>query len=342
MGESRAAEPAAGFGGLVATGLEEVSASPAVLDGAGRWAVAMSFEGAITCARFATWLPESPSAVAGAWAGPHPAAYRSSMSRGEYVAAVEQVREAIARGDVYQANVCRTLTADLSEPRAADPAALAQMLRQGNPAPFAGFLRLPDHRVSLATASPELFLRRSGDVVWSGPIKGTGARASDMGEKDQAENVMIVDLVRNDLSRVAEPGSVEVCDLLTVEQHPGLAHLVSRVRARLVEGTTWPELLAATFPPGSVTGAPKHAAQEIIRRLEPIPRGPYCGAIGWVDADRGEAELAVAIRTFWVADDELRFGTGAGITWGSDAAAEWEETALKARTLVGVARGAWP
>jgi para-aminobenzoate synthetase component 1 len=118
-----------------------------------------------------------------------------------------------------------------------------------------------------------------------------------------------------------------------------LVHLVSTVRGRLWPGRGWADLLDATFPPGSVTGAPKLAALGVIRSLEPVPRGVYCGAVGWVDADRGEGDLNVAIRTFWVEDDELHLGTGAGITWDSDPDAEWEETELKARQLLAVAGG---
>ena len=187
------------------------------------------------------------------------------------------------------------------------------------------------------SASPETYLRRDGDQVISRPIKGTGRKPSDMGAKDEAENVMIVDLVRNDLGRVSRTGTVTVPDLLAVEQHPGLAHLVSTVSGELRAGVGWPELLDATFPPGSVTGAPKSSALRLIRELEPVPRGAYCGAFGWVDADAGRADLAVAIRTFEIADGMLRFGTGAGITWGSDAEAEWLETELKAARLVGLA-----
>jgi para-aminobenzoate synthetase component 1 len=165
--------------------------------------------------------------------------------------------------------------------------------------------------------------------------------AADLSYKYAAKNITIVDLVRNDLSRVSVPGSVVVPELLQVQEHPGLVHLVSYVEGRLVEGTTWPELLEATFPPGSVTGAPKLAALDVIAELETASRENYCGAFGWVDADTGEAELAVAIRTFWLRDNLLHFGTGAGITWGSEAAAEWRETELKAARLIGIAAGTW-
>jgi len=184
---------------------------------------------------------------------------------------------------------------------------------------------------------------RGGRVVESGPIKGTGRTEADLLEKDYAENVMIVDLVRNDIGRVCATGSVSVPDLCAVEKHPGLVHLVSTVRGELRAGAGWPELLDASFPPGSVTGAPKSSALRIIEALETAPRGPYCGGIGWVDADQGAGELAVGIRTFWIdrAEGVLRFGTGAGITWGSDPEAEWRETELKAARLLAVASGTY-
>jgi para-aminobenzoate synthetase component 1 len=191
----------------------------------------------------------------------------------------------------------------------------------------------------VASASPERFLRRDGGLVASSPIKGTAADPSGFLPKDRAENVMIVDLVRNDLGRVCEWGSVEVPALCAVEHHPGLVHLVSTVTGRLRPHVTWGDVIAATFPPGSVTGAPKLAALDHIARLEPVPRGVYCGAVGWVDADRCQGELNVAIRTFWVEDGRLHFGTGGGITWGSTPVGEWDETELKARRLLAVAGG---
>jgi para-aminobenzoate synthetase component 1 len=136
---------------------------------------------------------------------------------------------------------------------------------------------------------------------------------------------------------VCRAGSITVPALLSHEDHPGLAHLVSTIEGELRPGVGWPELLAATFPPGSVTGAPKIAAVEHIRSLEPVPRGVYCGAIGWVDADRSMGELNVAIRTFWVEDDMLCFGTGGAITWDSTADDEWDETELKAGRLLSIA-----
>lgn len=334
-----------------ATDLVEVSADPAVLDGPGRWAVAIPYVGTPVLARFATWtadddrdgaLPAAPEP----WQGPETSSWTTSLDEVGYCAGVESLRAAIARGDVYQANLCRVLSARMPVAGADDVAGLWRLLDEGNPAPYGGFLRLPEQGVAIATASPELFLRvrpeGAGRVVTSGPIKGTGRTAGDLSDKDIAENIMIVDLVRNDLSRVGVPGSVTVPGLLEVQEHPGLVHLVSTVQASLLPGTSWTDLLAATFPPGSVTGAPKRAALSIIDVLEPARREFYCGAIGWVDADTGEAELAVAIRTFWLRDGVLRFGTGAGITWGSDAGAEWRETQLKAARLIEVASGTWP
>jgi para-aminobenzoate synthetase component 1 len=330
-------DPAAWFEGRLATGLLEVTADPAALDSDGWWAVVLSYEGRLTAARFAR--VERAPLPWGRWPGVEPAAWRSSTDRVDYMAGVEAIRSRIASGEVYQANLCRVLSAPL--PPGSDVAGLAGLLAQGNPAPYGGFVRLPDHGVHVATASPELFLRRGspdGRVVESGPIKGTGRTAADLLPKDEAENVMIVDLVRNDLSRVCVPGSVTVPSLLALQEHPGLVHLVSTVRGELVPGMGWADLLAAAFPPGSVTGAPKSSALRVIADLEATSRGMYCGAVGWVDAGSRTGCLAVAIRTFWAdAAGTLRFGTGAGITWGSDPYGEWAETELKAARLLAVA-----
>ncbi|MFD9425516.1 MULTISPECIES: chorismate-binding protein [unclassified Streptomyces] len=338
--------PIARFGGLVASGLQDVTSDPAALDSSGFWAVCADFEGRLVCARFSTVRTEPvPAPVPGAWRGPAAGDWTSSLDRDAYKAGVRRIREHIAAGEVYQANLCRVMSAPLPDPGGADVDALTALLARGNPAPYAGTIRLPAHGVEIATASPELFLARDGRTVESGPIKGTGRTEDDLLDKDHAENVMIVDLVRNDLGRVCATGSVSVPDLCAVEKHPGLVHLVSTVRGRLADGVGWPELLAAAFPPGSVTGAPKSSALRIIEALETAPRGPYCGGIGWVDADRATAGLAVGIRTFWIDRDPpvpvLRFGTGAGITWGSDPEREWDETELKASRLLAVASGAF-
>ncbi len=326
----------AAFPGVTARGLAEVSHDVAALDGGGRWAVAITFEGEARLARFTDWTPDAPDPdELGEWRGPEAAAWRDSLPKPAYLAGVRRVRSLIAAGDVYQVNLCRVLAASLPDPVTADPGALWQHLQVGNPAPYAGFLRLPG--LSIVSASPELFLSREGERMTSGPIKGTARSAAGLTDKDRAENIMIVDLVRNDLSRVCRPGSVAVPHLLSVEPHPGLVHLVSYVSGDLVPTATWRDILSATMPPGSVSGAPKSSALRIIGELEAVPREYYCGAFGWVDADTGAAQLAVAIRSFWLTGGEVRFGTGAGITWGSDPEAEWEETRLKAERLVRLA-----
>ncbi|GGV47593.1 chorismate-binding protein [Streptomyces griseoflavus] len=337
--------PLARFGDRVATGLADVTDDPAALESTGFWAVAADFEGRLTCARFREVRKQPvPAPVPGAWRGPAAGDWTSSLDRAAYTAAVRRIRDHIAAGEVYQANLCRVLSAPV--PAGTDVDALTALLARGNPAPYAGTFRLPGHGVEIATASPELFLRREDRTVESGPIKGTGRTEADLLEKDYAENVMIVDLVRNDIGQVCAAGTVTVPDLCAVEKHPGLVHLVSTVRGELRTGAGWPELLPAAFPPGSVTGAPKSSALRIIEALETVPRGPYCGGIGWVDADRGTGVLAVGIRTFWIDRDAaggavLRFGTGAGITWGSDPEGEWRETELKASRLLAVASGTY-
>lgn len=309
----------------------------------GFWVVVLTFEGVLTAARMGSVVhgADDGDDARGAdpWT-PLEEEWRSSLGRTDYIAAVEEVRGRIAAGSVYQVNLCRVLEHDL--PQDARIGDLGRRLARGNPAPYAATIDLPEVGLEVACASPEAFLVRAGDRLVSRPIKGTAASAGGLLTKDYAENVMIVDLVRHDLGHVCRAGTVEVDHLCRVEEHPGLVHLTSDVSGRLREGVTWREVIEATFPPGSVSGAPKHSALQAIADLEPVPRGPYCGAVGWVDADRGEAVLAVGIRTFWAArrDDGrrvLRFGTGAGITWGSTAVGEWQETELKAARLVSLA-----
>lgn len=337
----------------------DLTAEPDLLDH-GLWVVVATFEGKITGWQFRERRQASANAgdTAPQWQGPPAVAWGSSMTEDEYRAAVESVRASIRLGDVYQANICRVLSARLDPSDALGSAgepcaqALAARLASGNPAPYAGYIHIPTGLTSddgdpidpvwVVSASPELYLAIDGRRISSSPIKGTARTAAGLSEKDRAENIMITDLVRNDLQRVCVPGSITVDPLLDVEQHPGLVHLVSTVHGELVdEPADWQAILAATFPPGSISGAPKESALQIIASLETAPRGPYCGAIGLVDAEAGTAELAVGIRTFWwerVGDrGYLRFGTGAGITYESDAAAEWRETELKADRLVGLA-----
>ncbi|MEY2452958.1 MAG: para-aminobenzoate synthetase component [Acidimicrobiaceae bacterium] len=322
--------------GRLFTDVVDVTSDLAALDGHGLWAVVLPFDGPPVCARFARARPAVPW-PGDPWVGPALAAWSSSLDQGAFSGGVVAIRAAIAAGDVYQVNLTRRLSAPL--PRGADVAALGAALADLNPAPYSAVVRVPSHGIHVASASPELFLRRDGSVVTSSPIKGTASTPDGFTAKDRAENVMIVDLVRNDLGRVCEFGTVKVPALWSVESHPGLCHLVSTVSGRLRAGVGWAGVIAATFPPGSVTGAPKLAAIDHLRRLEPVPRDLYCGAVGWVDADRCLGELNVAIRTFWFDDGMIHFGTGGAITWDSTPDGEWEETELKARRLVRVASG---
>lgn len=321
---------------------------PSALDSRGFWAVVKTFEGEALFARFASVeggdpepIPPLPSSCRDHVADAefdHTGTWRSSLSREEFEAGVRSIREAIARGDVYQVNLTRVLSTRRDRPGAPpSPSRLWEMtlrMAREHPAPHAATVVVPSRRVHVLSASPESFLSLAGRTVRSSPIKGTASCEDELTDKDRAENVMIVDLVRNDLGRVCEWGSVRVESLCRVERHPGLVHLVSTVAGHLRRDVGWGDLFEATFPPGSVTGAPKVAALGIISELEPTPRHVYCGSVGWVDADRRRAELNVAIRTFWFEEGEVFFGTGGGITWYSDPADEWEETELKARRLL--------
>jgi para-aminobenzoate synthetase component 1 len=352
----------------------DVARDGARLAGSGFWVVVGEFDGPVRAWRLAdvertTPIPEAPDSSR-VWRGPTLDAWESSLDRAAYIAGVGRIRNDIREGTVYQVNLCRVMSAPLPagtdggassddgaaadtalDATAPDGVALSQLLAVGNPARYAARITLPAvgdaPRVWIVSASPELYLAVDGTTVSSSPIKGTAAPGVAMLEKDIAENVMITDLVRNDLSHVALPGTVAVPELLGEHQHPGLVHLQSTVSATLAPAfdwtpQMWPALLAGTFPPGSVSGAPKSTALRIIAREEPAPRGPYCGAIGWIDADARQAELAVGIRTFWWTPERggrLNFGTGAGITWGSEPEGEWEETELKARRLIALASG---
>ena len=320
------------MGGIHATNLVEITDDPSRLDDGSFWAVMITFEGDALLGKFADVIEENfPHHE---W---HPLKedWISSMTQSGYVQYVSSIRESIADGGVYQVNACRQLHQVLNGPNQSLAGLFSQLLK-ANPAPHASYLRIEN--LEIASASPELFLARHGSSILTSPIKGTMRSDQDsFGEKDKAENLMIVDLMRNDLGRICVPGTVEVTELFRNEKHPGITHLVSDVKGELSRDVGWSEILAATTPPGSVSGAPKSSAISIIEEHEGA-RGPYCGALGWIHGDR--AELSVAIRTFWNTGDSIvRFGTGAGITWGSDPASEWEETQLKARHLISIAGG---
>jgi para-aminobenzoate synthetase component I len=316
--------------GRLATQLISISHDPADLSDGGFWAVSTTFEGEFTGARFATVIDaEFPhqewEKLEGVW--------KSSRTESEYMDYVKSIQRSIADGWVYQVNACRELSTPIEKTR--NLRGLFSEILINNPAPWASYLEVPG--INIASAAPELFLKRTGNRVRTSPIKGTqlpGQR--HFGAKDVAENVMIVDLMRNDLGAICANGSVTVPRLLASEPHPGLVHLVSDVEGVLRDGISWSEILASLQPPGSISGAPKSSAISVITQNE-SPRGPYCGALGWVQGD--QCELSVAIRIFFK-DSALRFGTGAGITWGSDPGDEWEETQLKARRLISIAGGA--
>ena len=314
--------------GRLATGLSQISTDPSCLDDGNFWAVSTSYEGQFLAARF----DEVTSADFPIVAWPELSGqWESSFSREEYISYVERIQESIAQGWVYQVNACRQISIDCD---ASNLRGLFSLIIANNPAPWASYLEIPN--LNIASASPELFLRRQGQLIRTSPIKGTAPDGVDeFGAKDRSENVMIVDLMRNDLGQICRSGTVNVSRLLSLEKHPGLVHLVSDIEGELKEGLTWPEIFKALSPAGSISGAPKSSAISVIGDNE-NKRGPYCGVLGWVQGH--QCELSVAIRVFFK-DDKLRFGTGAGITWGSVPESEWEETQLKARRLISIAGG---
>jgi len=250
--------------------------------------------------------------------------WERSWSDDDYGAAVEAVREAIRRGDVYQVN----LVQHLSAPFAGDPRGLAAALGPLHTATLAG------DGWAIVSASPELFLARRGERLVTKPIKGTRPAGEDVDDpKDAAEHVMIVDLERNDLSRVCKPGTVRWPELLIQRELAGVTHLESTVEGTLRLGVGLAEILEATFPGGSITGAPKLSAIQHIARLEPVGRGASMGALGTVRAN-GDFELALTIRTFAVAEGRIHLWVGGGIVWDSDPEAEIEESWVKARPLL--------
>jgi para-aminobenzoate synthetase component I len=271
--------------------------------------------------------------------GPRPAAgpVGTSLPRDAYLAGVEEVLERIAAGDAFQVNLSQRLTARWE----GDLAGFYRRLRGFSPAPMGAVLS----SIGVASVSPETFLAVDGRRVTTRPIKGTRPRVDDpaldaaladdlaTSDKDRAENVMVVDLERNDLGRVCVPGSVAVPQLTAVERHPTVWHLVSTVTGELRAGLGYGALLRATFPCGSITGAPKVSAMSIIERLEPVRRGWYCGAIGFLSP--GAARLSVAIRTATVGrDGTVSYGAGGGIVADSDPAAEHAESLDKAAAFL--------
>jgi para-aminobenzoate synthetase component 1 len=267
--------------------------------------------------------------------------WRPNMSSENFMRVVERTRRYIAEGDIFQANLAQSFRTAL--PEDVDPAVLYAQLRAANPAPF-GALIVTSERI-VASTSPEGFLRLDGDEVETRPIKGTARRSADpdedrrladglvASEKDRAENIMIVDLMRNDLSRVCLPGTVDVPALCGLESYASVHHLVSVVRGRLKPGLDALHLFAACFPGGSITGAPKIRAMQIIHELEPAPRGVYCGSIVHFGFD-GSLRSNIAIRTLVAQDGFASINAGGGITLLSQPAAEYAETLVKAERML--------
>ena len=254
-------------------------------------------------------------------------AWRTTWRPDEYARAVETVRAAIFEGDVYQVNLVQHLCA----PFAGDPVGLAQALAPLRPLEPAV---LEGDGWAVVSASPELLLQKRGRVVRTSPIKGTRPAGVHVdAAKDAAEHVMIVDLERNDLARVAVPGSVRWPELLRERELAGVTHLVATVEAELREDVSLTQLLEAVLPGGSVTGCPKLAALELIAELEPVGRGASMGALGRIYGN-GDLDLALTIRTFAVTDDEIHLWVGGGIVWDSVPADEIEESWVKARPLL--------
>ena len=317
------------MGGIYATELLEITNDPRKIDD-GFWAVTSTFDGKFTAAKFGKIEEKS-------WQSPYTPLtkidWSSSHNKKDYCDLVSNFREEIAAGNVYQVNACRVLELESQQ----SIKGLVAGFLDKNPSKYVGYLAIPG--LEIATASPERFIERNGKSIMSSPIKGTrpAGESGAFPEKDNAENVMIVDLMRNDFGRVCIEDSIFVPNLLQIKELPGLTHLVSDVVGTLKPEITWAEIFEATLPPGSVSGAPKISAIDLINKYEKVDRGPYCGAIGWIQGQR--AELAVAIRTFWSDGSKIKFGTGAGITWASDPESEWEETELKAKRLISIANG---
>ncbi len=277
--------------------------------------------------------------VDGGWWDPK-LAIRSSFTRLDYLAAVQRVRDYIYAGDIFQTNLSQRFDAPLTE----EPWALYQRLRRRNAAPFAAYMEVPD--AAILSASPERFLRIDpGGYVETRPIKGTRPRglgpehdaalghALTESEKDRAENLMIVDLMRNDLSRVCAPGTVRVPELFALERYATVHHLVSTVVGQLAPGTDALDLVRAAFPGGSITGAPKLRAMEIIAELEPSHRGVYCGSMGYWSVT-GDLDTSIAIRTAVARGGRVYFSAGGGIVADSVPEQEYRETLDKARGII--------
>lgn len=287
--------------------------------------------------------PDIMSGSGRTWTAPR-LSFAPDMDRAAWLIAVERVRAFIEAGDIFQANLTLRWHAELATD--CDETALYRVLRHLSPAPFGAYLRTPDFALLSASVERFLFLSAGGHVE-TRPIKGTAPLGEDIAAtrhladmlardpKENAENLMITDLMRNDIGRVCQIGSVAVPQLCEVEQFPHLQHLVSCVQGQLRDGLDAFDLLGATLPPGSVTGAPKRRAMDVIDEVEASGRGAYCGSMFRVGRD-GAMDSSVVIRSLERAGSRLSLGVGGGITWLSDPAREYEEMRLKAAPLLGL------
>ncbi len=269
------------------------------------------------------------------------AGWSSNFTREDYETAIARTVEYILAGDIFQANITQVFSAAI--PETFDPLAFYRVLRLKNPSTFAAFMDYGD--IQIASSSPERLLRCVGAAVEARPIKGTRRRDPDpsrdaaliaeltSSRKDRAENVMIVDLLRNDLSKVSKPGTVKVPVLCGLETYANVHHLVSAIISELRDGNTIGDLIAATFPGGSITGAPKIRAMEVIAEIEKAPRGVYCGTIGYIGFN-GRTDLNIAIRTAQFSHGIARVQGGGGITARSNPAAEYEESLTKVKRIM--------
>lgn len=318
--------------------------------GEGTWAVVAEFDGPWHAWQLAdSWecddkyTPVIPAtAPPGDWRLAPPPQWRSSLTRAQFTARVERIQGLIAEGRLSQVNLCRTLSTPTPMPPPAR--GVHHRIALEHPAPYGGWFDFPAStgpRIWIAAASPELAFRVRRGTLSCAPIKGTAPRAQQLRAKDYEENRLVAHALAEHIRCLCSDSTVSAGE---IEQHPGLVQLVAGVEGTLREDPAgdpgaWANLLRLLLPPMSVAGVPIQPALAEIAALEPVERGPYCGAIGWIDVDAGEACFAAMIRSFWWRGGEVKFGTGAGITADSDPLGEWEETELKARRLLNIITG---
>ncbi len=290
-------------------------------------------------------IPVTSDTVASPWRAPRASEWTSSLNREEYLAGVKEIHNLIDAGRLTQVNLGRILSIDVGAP----PPAMEvfQRLLTHHPAPYAGWFDFPPDPGPgswLVSASPELAFEISDGVLRLSPMKGTARTRNGLLAKDYEENRLVTEALRRRVASLF--AATQVVSSCRIESHPGLVQLTSTIESRVwpshLSPSQWDEIFRLLSPPLSVVGVPIASAMHAISQLEPQPRGPYCGAIGWVDADKGECQMGAAIRSFWWDEGALKFGTGAGITRGSDPRAEWAETELKSDLPLRILAGEEP